>query len=718
MAGNLKRLNSPQLLLIAVLLLFCLTLEYYFHSALPTKHYYTHVFYIPIALAAIWWGLKGGLSVSLVLALLYVSPQLPNCELSELSRTLAFILTGSVLGIISDARRHAELALSESRQWLATTLRSIGDGVIATNARGLVTFLNPVAKDLTGWDEAETVGKPIEDIFAIINEQSGEKAENPVAKVLREGVVVGLGNDTVLIAKDGTKRAIADSGAPMKNEKGNIIGTVMVFRDVTERKRTEEQLAEYRDHLEDLVEKRTTELANANEVLHQEITQRKQAQEKTEHLGRVLRAIRDVDQLIVRVKDRDNLLKSACDDLVETGRYITAWIALVDESGELHACAESGLGESFLPLAGRLSGGDLPYCARKALAQSGAVVIKDTIGTCGDCPLAGTYGHRAAMVARLENAGTVYGILKVSAPAVLATDPEEQSLLEEVAGDIAFALRSMQIEQERKQAELELQKHRDHLAEMVEIRTHALTEANKELESFNYSVSHDLRAPLRAISGFSAILTEDYSGKLDHEGERILNVIQENTQTMGELIDGLLALSRLGRREIRSSHIDMEKLAQDVFDELEPDTLGPKPRLTIRSLPPAYGDPVMIRQVFTNLLSNAIKFTQRRTDPEVEISATEEEHAIVYSVKDNGVGFDMEYVEKLFGVFQRLHSNSDFAGSGIGLANVKRIVTRHGGRVWAEGKGGEGATFYFTLPKSAPNQLVDKFDEFVPLTIR
>jgi PAS domain S-box-containing protein len=716
MTGSLKGPNSPQLFLIAVLLLFCAFLEYCFHSILGIEVVYTHAFYIPIVLAAIWWGLRGGFSASLILAFLHIGSHLSNIELPELSRSLAFVFVGCVLGLVSDGRKRAEASLQQSQQWLSITLRCIGDAVIATDAKGAITFMNPIAQDLTGWNQVEGVGKPLENVFNIINEQTGEKIENPAVRVMREGIVVGLGNHTLLITKDGIRSPIDDSAAPMVDNNGNIVGTVLVFRDISERRRTEEQLAEYHDHLESLVEKRTTELEKANELLRQEITQREQAQERTEHLSRVLRAIRDVDQLIVRVKDRDNLLKSACDDLVETGRYITAWIALFDESGELHACAESGLGDSFLPLAGRLSGGDLPYCARKALTQSGAVVIKDTIGTCGDCPLAETYGHRAAMIARLENAGTVYGILKVSAPAVLAADPEEQSLLEEVAGDIASALRSIQIEQERKQAELELQKHRDHLAEMVEIRTRELTEANKELESFNYSVSHDLRAPLRAVSGFAGVLMEEYSGKLDDEGNRLLSIVQENCKTMGRLIDGLLGLSRLGRKRISVLRIDMTELARKVFAELELTASNSRPKLTIKELPPALGDPTMIQQVFANLLSNAVKFTSTKSHPEIEITGQEEENTVTYCVKDNGVGFDMKYVDKLFGVFQRLHSSAEFGGSGIGLANVKRIISRHGGEVWAEAEVGEGAAFYFTLPKSAEYPQTVNLDYLVPST--
>jgi two-component system sensor kinase len=239
---------------------------------------------------------------------------------------------------------------------------------------------------------------------------------------------------------------------------------------------------------------------------------------------------------------------------------------------------------------------------------------------------------------------------------------------------------------ERQRAEKELIK-----------RTTQLETANKELEAFSYSVSHDLRAPLRAIDGFSRVILEEYKDKLDDEGKRYLNIVRDNTQKMGQLIEDLLALSRLGRKEMQVSRIDMAKLAKTVFDELKDANPGRNIQLEIKTLPPAYGDQAMIHQVFVNLLSNAIKFTQFKEKAVIEIGFNTQMNENVYYVKDNGVGFDMQYSNKLFGVFQRLHSAEDFDGTGVGLAIVQRIIHRHGGKVWAEGKVNEGATFYFNI---------------------
>lgn len=229
-------------------------------------------------------------------------------------------------------------------------------------------------------------------------------------------------------------------------------------------------------------------------------------------------------------------------------------------------------------------------------------------------------------------------------------------------------------------------------------RTAQLEAANKEMESFSYSVSHDLRVPLRAINGFARILLEEYSGRLDAEGQRLLDVIRSNAERMGQLIDDLLAFSRLGRRELERLDVDMIALARSVVEELSELEPGRSLTVSIGDLGPAWGDRMMLRQVLVNLISNAFKFTRHRSEATVEVGSGAAGNETVYFVRDNGVGFDMKYASKLFQVFQRLHGPSEFEGTGVGLAIVQRIVQRHGGRVWTEARLGEGATFYFALP--------------------
>jgi light-regulated signal transduction histidine kinase (bacteriophytochrome) len=228
-----------------------------------------------------------------------------------------------------------------------------------------------------------------------------------------------------------------------------------------------------------------------------------------------------------------------------------------------------------------------------------------------------------------------------------------------------------------------------------------LEDANNELEAFAYSVSHDLRVPLRAIDGFSRIVIEDYEDKLDEEGIRLLNIIRDNTKKMGQLIDDILLLSRAGRQEINISELDVAALAQNVYDEFGHEKEGREIEFDIdENLPKAHADRALLTQVLTNLIGNALKFTREKEDSKIELGTKEDKEDNIYFVKDNGAGFDMKYYDKLFGLFQRLHSQEEFEGTGVGLSIVQRIISRHGGRVWGEGEVDKGAIIYFSLPKN------------------
>jgi signal transduction histidine kinase len=265
---------------------------------------------------------------------------------------------------------------------------------------------------------------------------------------------------------------------------------------------------------------------------------------------------------------------------------------------------------------------------------------------------------------------------------------ETVDIAREVATQLAIAIAQARLhERVRKQAE--------ELERRVKLRTAELEAANKELEAFSYTVSHDLRAPLRAIDGFSRIFEEDYGRYVDEEGRRLLAVVRDSSRRMGVLIDSLLAYSRLGRQALFPVRVDMRALAAEAWVELGTE---PAVQCSLAQLPAVCADRSLLKQVWLNLLSNAVKYSARRETPFIEVTGARQNGEAVYCVSDNGAGFDMRYYGKLFGVFQRLHAETDFPGTGVGLANVARIVARHGGRVWAEGTVDTGAKFYFSLP--------------------
>lgn len=239
----------------------------------------------------------------------------------------------------------------------------------------------------------------------------------------------------------------------------------------------------------------------------------------------------------------------------------------------------------------------------------------------------------------------------------------------------------------------------DELNKELEKNIILLKESYDELESFSYSISHDLRTPIRAVTGFASILEKKYLNQFDEEGKYLLRIITGQGKKMGQLIDDLLAFAQLGKKEIKKSKVNMAAMANEVLDEvLKLAEKKYKAKITIKNLPDAPCDHDLIRQVWINLIENALKYSFTKPEPIIEISSSQNADSITYYIKDNGIGFDMKYNNKLFGVFQRLHNSEEYSGTGIGLAIVAKIIKRHGGKVWAEGKENEGATFYFSLP--------------------
>lgn len=308
------------------------------------------------------------------------------------------------------------------------------------------------------------------------------------------------------------------------------------------------------------------------------------------------------------------------------------------------------------------------------------------------------------MIAPLQFAGKVLGVISTQSYHLDAYTSDDLELLTGAATQVAIAIENARLYTalqkeltERKRAEAEVRKLNAELEARVRLRTKELEAANKELASFTYTVSHDLRAPIRGVHGLTHIVLEEFENELPAKAVTHIKRVQSNAQQMGRLIDELLAFTHLGRQPLHPTNLDMMALSHAVIGELMKKETR-RIDFSVRGLPEAYGDYALIRQAFTNLLSNAIKFTSRQESPQVEIGSLQQNGEMVYFIRDNGVGFDMAYVGKLFGVFERLHRQDEFEGIGVGLAIVRRIITKHGGRVWAEGKVNEGATFFFMLP--------------------
>ena len=421
-----------------------------------------------------------------------------------------------------------------------------------------------------------------------------------------------------------------------------------ITRDITERKQAEGELVKHREHLEDLVKERTNELRMANKQLQKEMTERKRAEQAVQEAREYAESIVETVREPLVVLDTDLRIIS-----VNHSFYQTFKVKPEETEGKL-----------IYDL------GNRQWNISKLRVLLEEIIPRETqfqnFQVDHEFP---TIGRRIMLL----NARQIY------------------------KKDIGARMILLAIEDitERKKAEEEIKKLNKELMH----RAIELEAAYKELETFSYSISHDLRTPLLVIGGFSRLLLEKYSNHLDAKGQQFLNFIHSSTQKMFQLIDDLLNFSRLGRQQMKPSDIDMSELAKALFEELKSITPDRTLQLNIKTLPPVRGDQAMFRQVLVNLLSNAIKFTRTKETAVIEIGCIVKENQDICYVKDNGVGFDMQYAGKLFGVFQRLHTVDEFEGTGVGLAIVQRIIHRHGGQVWAEGEVNKGATFYFTLPR-------------------
>lgn len=436
----------------------------------------------------------------------------------------------------------------------------------------------------------------------------------------------------------------------------------------------------------------------------QDITAAKNAQVEIERLSRAYRLLSRVNEAIVRSGDRNELFAAICDAAIESGLFRFAWIGMLDENWVIPV-ADAGVEKDYLLskfdiLVDNERTGNSP--TGRAIRQGAHAVCQDIEHDPGMAPWrdgALIRGFRASAAFPIREAGIVAGAMNVYAAEMQFFTPDIVSLMLELAADISFSLDAFAERECRERAEAELKQLNLELERRVKERTRQLEIINKELEAFSYSVSHDLRGPLRSIDGFSQILLKKYHDQLDATGRDYLRRVRRASQRMGHLIDDLLQLSQVARGPLRREPVDLSEIAEHVADDLCRMNPERKVRFVSQAGLSVRADPGLMRIAMDNLLGNAWKYTSKKVAAEIEFGKRAIDGDEVFFVRDNGDGFNMDYVHKLFGTFQRLHGTDEFEGTGIGLATVQRIIHRHNGRVWAEGKEGQGATFYFTLPQ-------------------
>lgn len=537
---------------------------------------------------------------------------------------------------------------------------------------------------------------------------SGELAQPPpyrrgegiLGRVLESGAMIVFDD----IQADNRYRELSRTGVALRQgfrslvclpivAAGKVLGAINLFGRAPRRLQSDEI---------ELLSSMGTHVAIAaqNAGLFEKVSRRSKELEILSGINRGIAGLLEQETLLARIAEGARELLKADGATFRLVEGESLRLVSFSRSGGLKFRPRLGLGES---ISGRVVREGRPIASRdvardpRVIEEHRAMLLRE--------------GYHGYLGVPLRIGSRVIGAINVYCREEREFSPEEISLISAFADQAAIAVENSQLyEKTRKQAlELEKELHErkakeeeirrlnEELEERVRRRTSELEAANKELEAFSYSVSHDLRAPLRAIDGFARILVENHAESLAAEAQRYLHLVRENAQQMGALIDDLLAFSRLGQQPLERKQVNPTEIATQALRDLIGENGGGRIKVIVGDLPSCRADPSMLRQVFMNLLSNALKFTRRRETPVIEIGCRQENGETLYFVSDNGVGFDMRYADKLFGVFQRLHRPEEYEGTGVGLAIVKRIIERHGGRVGAHATVDQGATFYFSL---------------------
>jgi PAS domain S-box-containing protein len=567
----------------------------------------------------------------------------------------------NIISILSSARDITEQsraieALQESEARYRSLHESMMDAFVQTRMSGEIELVNPSYLAMLGYTKEEILKRRYQDL-------TPERWHSFQLEIIETQILPRGYSDIYekeYIRKDGTVLPVEMHTFLLRDAADHPTGMWSIVRDISQRKKDESSLHRHAERLRNLHTADQAILAAAK-------TPEEVAQEALQQLRSLLHCQRAGIGVFDPEQKKIRIFASEVNGvtIVQTGQDLTEEV----------------------------------YADLEILRQGRMDVIEDISKVTRLSPtIRMMQGEeaRSSINAPLLSAQGLMGMLSVGWENPRSIDPEEMEIASEVANQIAIAFEQDRLrkETERNAAELEGR---------VAVRTTQLEAANKELEAFTYSVSHDLRSPLRAIDGFSRIILEDYQDKLDDEGNRLLQIIRTSTQQMDRLITDLLSLSRVTRGELKVTRIDMMEMAASVFSEITSAEERENFIFTVAPLPVCLGEPALLRQVWINLLANAVKFTRPRNERRIEITGHTEGDMSVYAVRDTGVGFNPDYTHKLFGTFQRLHKSSEFEGNGVGLAIVQRIIHRHNGLIWAEGNVNEGATFSFSLPRKELN---------------
>jgi len=537
--------------------------------------------------------------------------------------------------------------LKESENQIHLLLNSTAEGIYGIDVNGNCTFINKSALEILGYEnESQLIGKNMHNTIHYKHADGSpcriEECKIYSAFLIGEGTRV---SDEVLWKADGTSFDAEIFSYPIK-EMDEIIGSVVTFWNITEKKKINEELKETKEYLENLITYANAPIIVWNKEL--KIERFNRAFERLTGLKYNDVVNRRID-ILFSAEKRNNYMQ-LIESTIEGRRWETVEIEIQNIDGSI----------------------------KNVLWNS-----------------ANIYDDNKNLIATIAQGSDITD--SKLAETELRTMKEE--LEEEVERRTAQLKDKVEKLDKSQQAMLYMVEDLNELTEQLEEERHKLELSNKELEAFSYSVSHDLRAPLRAIDGFSKFLFEDYSDKIDEEGHRLLRVIRENANKMDRLIADMLDLSRLSRMEMNYLSIDMQSIAEAMYRETATEEQLKEFEIEIHKMPEVDADSSLIKQVWINLIDNALKYSRKSDKKKIEIGAEELDSKIIYWIKDYGVGFNEKYLSKIFGVFQRLHSDKEFEGTGVGLAIVQRIIHRHGGEVWANGEIDKGATFYFSLPK-------------------